>query len=354
MSTDPAEDADPAVEAEPAVDVEPDGDAMHEVLLYGWLGAHGAGPARPQDSNDAIVIRTDDAGPRITRAFRIGTLDVAEIDGGRVDVEPLPAAHQWRGVILGYVIAGELTVEQGGHVTTMGAGDFVFYTGAQRYRITSPGHHEYLVVRIPTASIALRHSMFTDVIAMDLSGAPSAGVLRSILAALASPDMRPTLSAAAHLGDAVVAASHAVIADSRPAGTAQAMSLFNSLVLWLEAHLSEPGVSAEDLAEAHYLSVRHVRRLFAANGTTVSTLVRQRRLEHIRDELVDPRRARVPVHTIAAAWGIPDPAVVSRAFTAQFGMPPRRYRSLYLMQGQDGALDWGPRDESPADLEITA
>ncbi len=328
--------------------------SLHEVLLYGWLGPGGSTPARPQDSNDAIVILTDDAGPRNIRGFRIGTLDVAAVSGSRVDVEPLPSAHQWRGVILGYVISGELTIEQGGHTTTMTAGDFAFYTGAQRYRITSPGPHEYLVVRIPTASIALRHAMFADVVAVDLSGAASAGVLAGLLFALASPTMRPTIAAAAHLGDAVVAASHAVIADSRPPGTAQAMSLFTSLVLWLEAHLPVPELSAQRVAEAHFLSVRHVRRLFAANGTTVSALVRQLRLEHIRDELVDPRRSREPVHVIAARWGISEPAVLSRAFTAQFGVSPRRYRALYLTQGQDGVLDWGSRQHSLLDMEGTA
>lgn len=326
---------------------------LHEVLLYGWLGARSTSPLRPQDSNDAIVILTDDAGPRITRSFRIGTLEVAAVSGGRVDIEPLPVAHQWRGVVLGYVMAGELTVEQGGNSTLMRAGDFVFYTGAQRYRITSPGPHEYLVLRIPTASIALRHTMFADIVAMDLSEAPSAGVLSGLLAALAAPTMRPTVAAAAHLGDAVVAASHAVIADSRPTGSAQSMSLFNTLVLWLEAHLAEPDLSAARAAEAHFLSVRHVRRLFAANGTTVSALIRQRRLEHIRDELVDPRRVRESVQSIASRWRIADPAVVSRAFTVQFGVSPRRYRALYLTQGQDGALDWVAND-SEADREATA
>jgi AraC-like DNA-binding protein len=311
----------------------------HEILLYGWLGAASTDPERPQDSNDAILVRTDDAGPQIVRSFRIGTLEVALIDGGRVDVEPLPAAHQWRGVVLGYLISGELRLEQGGHVVQMRAGDFAFYTGAQPYRIIAPNAHRYLIVRIPTTAIALRHSMFADVVAMDLSQTPSAGVLRAVLRELASPEMRPTVAASAHLADAVVAAAHAVIADARPAGTAKAMSMFNALVLWLEEHLAETDLSAERLAEAHYLSVRHVRRVFTANGTTVSAFVRQRRLERIRDDLVDPRHAREPVHTIAERWAMSDAAVFSRAFSRHFGETPRRYRALYLLQGHAALAD---------------
>ena len=78
--------------------------------------------------------------------------------------------------------------------------------GAQRYRITAPGRHHYLVVGIPTASIALRHTSFADVIATDLSAARSAPVMRGILAALADTDEQPSLAASAHLADVVIAA----------------------------------------------------------------------------------------------------------------------------------------------------
>ena len=317
---------------------------QREVLLYGWLESAASVGDRPQDTSDAILVRTEGPGPRIERQFRVGTLDVAIVVGDAVDVEPLPTARRWRGVVLGFVLEGDLTVSQGGHTVRLGAGGFAFYTGAQRYRIVSPGHHAYVVVRIPTASIALRHSSFADVIATDLSAAPSAHVLRGILAALAHPESQPSIAASAHLGDAVVAAAHAVIADARAPGTATAMSLFNSLVIWLESNLSDPDLSAERLGAAHFLSPRYVRRVFATNGTTVSALVRQRRLERIRDDLVDPRLVRVPIGTIAERWAIPDPAAFSRAFSRQFGVAPRRYRMLHLLQGQEGSDDWAPAE----------
>jgi len=312
------------------------------MLLYGWLESESPTGDRPQDTSDAIVIRTEGPGPRIARHFRIGTLDIATVVGDAVDVEPLPTARRWRGVVLGYVVDGTLTVTQGDHTIELHAGDFVFYTGAQRYRITSPGHHEYLVVRIPTASIALRHSAFADVIATDLSSTPSAPVLRGILAALTQPGAEPSLAANAHLGDAVIAAAHAVIADARAPGSAQAMSLFTALVIWIESNLADPELSAERLAAAHFLSARYIRRVFADNGTSVSALIRQRRLERIRDELVDPRSVRGPIHTIAERWAMPDAATFSRAFSRQYGVAPRRYRTLHLLQGQEGSHDWLP------------
>lgn len=318
------------------------GAERREVLLYGWLDASSPAGSRPQDTSDAILIRTDGPGPRIERQFRIGVLEVATAVGGAVDVEPLPTARTWRGMVLGYVVRGTLSVTQGGQTVGLKSGDFAFYTGAQRYRIVAEGDHEYLVVRIPTASIALRHSAFSDVIAADVSHVPSAHALRGLLAALARPDAEPSLAASAHLGDAVVAAAHAVIADARRPGTAKLMSLFTTLVIWIEQNLADPELSAERVAEAHFLSPRYVRKVFATNGTTVSALVRQRRLERIRDELVDPRQVRVPIKTIAQRWAMVDASAFSRAFAQQFGVSPRRYRALHLLQGQRVPDDWAP------------
>lgn len=305
-------------------------------LVYGWLNPASA-EQDAQDNDDVIVVSGMTGEPPSVRAsFALGALEVALVAGGAVEVEPWETSRQWQGVVVGYLVAGSMSVSQDERTVVLSAGDVVLYTGAHGYRISAPGTHEYLLVRIPTSVLALRHGELTTLLATDLTPLPSTPVLRAVMATLASPDSRPSPAAAGHVADALVAAVHAVLADGREPGTASVLSLFHSLVLWVEEHLRDEQLDAERIARAHELSPRAVRRVFAANGVTVSSLVRERRLERIRDDLVDPVHARESIGTIAARWGFPDPATFSSAFTRRYGASPRRYRAHLQRQGQPG------------------
>jgi AraC-like DNA-binding protein len=82
-----------------------------------------------------------------------------------------------------------------------------------------------------------------------------------------------------------------------------------------------------DLVTAHHISVRALHRLFEEQDTTVTDLIRTRRLENCRRDLADPRQRQHPVRAIAARWGYPDPANFTRSFRAAYGVTPRAYRA---------------------------
>lgn len=95
---------------------------------------------------------------------------------------------------------------------------------------------------------------------------------------------------------------------------------------YIEEHLADPGLGPQEVADAHFMSVRALYKLFDETGTTVAAWIRTRRLENARAELQDPARRLVPVGHVGARWGLPDAAHFSRVYRAAYGHSPSEER----------------------------
>jgi AraC-like DNA-binding protein len=73
--------------------------------------------------------------------------------------------------------------------------------------------------------------------------------------------------------------------------------------------------------------VRHLHRIFAAKGCTVTEWIRERRLERCRADLADPRLRERNITDIAFFWGFSDSAHFSHRFRQEFGVSPREFRA---------------------------
>lgn len=99
------------------------------------------------------------------------------------------------------------------------------------------------------------------------------------------------------------------------------------ILTYIDVHLSDSELSPSQIAAAHYISVRHLHAMFSEQGSTVSTVIRSRRLQRCYDALTDPYQAHRSIAEIAIAAGFVDPAHFSRVFRAQYGVPPRAVRA---------------------------
>jgi transcriptional regulator GlxA family with amidase domain len=95
---------------------------------------------------------------------------------------------------------------------------------------------------------------------------------------------------------------------------------------YIERHLQDPLLTTQSIAEAHFVSVRQLQKVFETDGASVSALVRTRRLERCRRDLADPFLGDVPLAVIGQRWGFGDPAHFSRLFRSAYGESPRGYR----------------------------
>jgi AraC-like DNA-binding protein len=96
--------------------------------------------------------------------------------------------------------------------------------------------------------------------------------------------------------------------------------------------LNDPELCAEQIAAAHYVSVRHLYRVLAEGGISLADWIRTRRLEACRQEL-----ARSPsasgIAAVARKHGFSDMSSFSRGFRAEYGLSPREWRD-HCLKGQ--------------------
>lgn len=87
---------------------------------------------------------------------------------------------------------------------------------------------------------------------------------------------------------------------------------------WIDAHLADPTLSAERVADAIGVSPRHLSRVFAAQGTSVPQFILGRRLDAARATLQGPAARTESVSEVARRWGFTSPAHFSTAFRRRF------------------------------------
>ncbi len=96
--------------------------------------------------------------------------------------------------------------------------------------------------------------------------------------------------------------------------------------MFIRQQLGSPDLSPRSIAAAHGISLRLLHKLFHDQGLTVAGWIRQRRLEHCRHDLANPRFDAHPVGAIAGRWGFTSNAHFSRVFHATYGLSPSDYR----------------------------
>jgi AraC-like DNA-binding protein len=156
-------------------------------------------------------------------------------------------------------------------------------------------------------------------------------LLRELVSHLDDADLASNVSLSVAVVDVLtaIAAARLDCNGTVPTPTRHA-ALLLQVKEFIEAHLTDRGLSPASIAAAHHVSLRQLQKLFAAEDDTVTGRVRKRRLERCRADLLDPSCGHQSAAMIGARWGYPNAAAFSRAFAAQYGMPPMAYRSAHL------------------------
>lgn len=152
-----------------------------------------------------------------------------------------------------------------------------------------------------------------------------AGILNDDIA-LSTPEIRHIVTTHIHdLAALMLGATRdgAVVAEKRGVRAARLHAIKEDII----ANLSKQYITAETVGVGHGISAGYVRKLFEAEGTTLTDFVLGQRLARAHRMLSDPRFATRKISAIAFESGFGDLSYFNNAFRRRYGMTPSDVRA---------------------------
>lgn len=109
----------------------------------------------------------------------------------------------------------------------------------------------------------------------------------------------------------------------------QSRSLVRAVFCFVDGNLSNPRISARQVAERFGISQRYVHKMFATSGVTFSAYVVHKRLVHVCADLLSPECSKIPIYEIAYRWGFNDLSAFHRSFKLKFACSPGHFRKRF-------------------------
>ena len=269
----------------------------------------------------------------------IGDLSVTEITGqGPLSTVSISRAMQETAAAaddefatLNLQITGSSTVSQAGRDAHLRPGNMVLCDSRLPYDGTVDLNNATLLLHVPRRRIAHRIPYLEDIAAVVLDPRKTITRLaydmllslnRQLLAGYTENDAILTDA----ILDTVTAAVTSNFHDRDGNCSSSGDALLHRAKTFIELHLLSPGLSPEQVAAAHQVTVRYLNKLFAGENTSITRWINKRRLEQCAAILRSPRNMDRNIDEIAFQCGFSSLPYFYRRFKRQYGCTPREYR----------------------------
>lgn len=219
---------------------------------------------------------------------------------------------------------GQAIISQGERSCHLGPGDMTIFAAHRPYVVRFPGPQEGVLLKFPATLVPTAESTVSDCAATVMSAHSDMGAIAFPgLKALSHPGHKLSAHAVELLLELIV---HGFANNPDVHSVGRTDPLVERATALIEEHLADPELGVSMLAAALFVSPRYLQKKFAAQGTTISTVVRSMRLHRVRRDLTDPALREMSIHEIAQRHGIGDASHLSRTFKREFGLSPRQFR----------------------------
>ena len=228
-------------------------------------------------------------------------------------------------------LRGTSAVSQDDRASVISPGDLTSYGSWIPYQFEALTSFDLLVVTLPREMLHPHVERTRRRTATVFQGSTGVGrVIRPVLVELLRGLQDGTIRQSdAELAESLLDLVHALHANRATAGRPERRSsrlLRMQIQRFVDAHLGDPHLSRETIAQRHFISMSYLDKLFAAEGTSPWRYIRDRRLDRCRRDLADLSLKTDSILEIASRWGFSNPAHFSRTFSSVYGQSPREFR----------------------------
>lgn len=262
-------------------------------------------------------------------AFDVGSLRMYRIDAPAHHVErdaacgELPSDDFYKLVLQ---VSGRGIVEQQQRRVVLQPGHWILYDPRAPYSITNPERCTLLVTQVPRALLAglrLPGPHAGEMGSDNVAGLH--GVFGSYLRALSEqlPGLPDGVGQA--VSESVMGLLGSTLAETlrRIGEPVPLPSLLKMRVRqYVQAHLSDPELSIQRIADALRCSKRYLHRVFEDDAVSLEREIWNTRLERCHSALTHEAHANRSAAEIGFAWGFRSSAHLSRLFKQRYGLTP--------------------------------
>jgi AraC-like DNA-binding protein len=230
---------------------------------------------------------------------------------------------------------GLAAVQQGQRSASARNGSWVIYDTALPYEVANPEWSEHLIVMLPKSKMLERGLRLDGLVGRNVGG--SSGMARIALEAMRStyqelPAMAPAVAVRA--GDVLVDMVHLALQElaGQSSAISQQQAFQDRIRAYVMAHLRDPSLTVESVAQGLNCSKRHLHNAFAAEASSLGTWIQHSRLELCMRELLKPQLRQHSIADVAYGCGFGSAAHFSRVFKAYTGLSPSEFRAIQSTQ----------------------
>lgn len=245
-------------------------------------------------------------------------------------------------------LEGTASLVQDGREALLHPGDIGLYDTSRPYTLGFDRPMRAIVVMFPHGLLDLDVEAVGSLTALALSGQDGLGrlvsnFLNEMVRTLDTVDGVTKLRLVHSTIDMVSTLLSSELIRLSGGSQTRSGELLHAIHDYVSAHLHDPALSPQSIADANHISLRYLQQIFQKQGTPISQWIRNRRMAHIRRDLSDPALANRTIAQIASAWGLMNQAHFCKRFKAETGETASGFRARTL-----AAQDWRAADLATA------